>query len=370
MMEEYYVDLISNSNHLHSQDTNTNFTTVSKTPPNLSEYKRYVVGLESINIPNAFDFINPDSCYITLITRELLKKDITITISSAETFLEEINCELKQYSLRLAPNLEQDHYSLTEIGVYRGEENEFMITVDDGVFGVLISQFVRGQRGELIFQKPGTLEGSVSYYEEKTHRVSLEPSSSTPQALLDNINSELKKLLGTSTPIFALTPEHHVRYAGVSNPTKVGSFKTMQMSDHLAAILGYRTTRVFDSIGKIMVEPENTISEYEESARGKVADESPDLRAGFRYAFVYCDITEDSLVGGEQAPLLNIVPIDTEKKMISYRPTNISYKRLTRRNLDTIKLYITTETGLNIKYNNRTSPITTRLHIREVGGNV
>jgi hypothetical protein len=35
------------------------------------------------------------------------------------------------------------------------------------------------------------------------------------------------------------------------------------------------------------------------------------------------------------------------------------------RKLDTIKVYLTTETGAAIKYSNRTSPVTIRLHVKE-----
>jgi hypothetical protein len=369
-MDQLYVDLISNSNHLRDHDTNTNFTTISKTPPSLSDNKDYLVGLVSINIPNAFDIINSDTCYVMLKTRYYTPESLNVQINSKETFLEEINCELRKYRLIMSLSSDGDNnYQLSHLSDYPSDPGGIWFFENE----VFKDQTVSKGSGinesiELIFEKPGPLRIRIEYFKYIDHHLRLSELSRTSQDILDDINKQLNQTLRVNQVFFELTDKGHTRYNGleiVKIPGTVNNWRlnSLELSENLAAIFGFRNKRIFNEHA-FHFDP-NDPSRLRLLRDTTISADLFDTNAGFRYAFVYSDIVENSLVGGEQAPLLNIVPIDSRNDMTCFQPAHISYKRLTHRNLDTIRLYINTETGSSIKYSNRTSPITARLHIKE-----
>ena len=79
---DIYIDLVSNSNQLHENDNNADFTTILKNPPQLEDGKQYLVGLTALNLPNTFDLINPDSCYFEITSIDVGNKPVSIAVTS------------------------------------------------------------------------------------------------------------------------------------------------------------------------------------------------------------------------------------------------------------------------------------------------
>jgi hypothetical protein len=363
--EDLYVDLISNSNHLYEHDTNTNFNTISKTPPTLDYDKNYLVGLVSINIPNSFDIINSETFYMIIKMRYHAFAFRTVSIMSKESMLEDLNCELRTFRLILK-ELNPNQYILGTLTGYRSTEEESLTITENEIFENHSDKikYEINKPFTLIFKQPGALDLRIDYIFFDERRLNLDASSRTSHDVLRDMNKQLSLHLNINLDeLFKLTDQNHTRYKipesprveGKPNPRRINS---LELSEPLAAICGFGTKRFFDEYGF----EKDMMNFFDE---GATSEGRFDTKAGFRYCFVYSDIVENSLVGGEQSPLLNIVPIDSDRDITCFQPTHISYKRLTKRNLDTIRLYISTETGSAIKYStNRTASITARLHIK------
>src|SRR6266478_482921 len=340
-MSGVYVDLISNSGSLHKSDTNSNFTTLIKNPPNLDENKEYLVGLTSLNLPNSFELIDPDSCYFSIFYTKSERDELHVKITTAENFINEINAALQKVSLKLSPTNQENEYNMKSLGdtgdahcLLHFRKNDLLEKMSEG----LVMRVKR--KYKLIFKSAGTLPLScIQPLIEELEPLQVNLTSSgvrSVKAFLREMNKKLKRHIPIETSFFTQKTNGLILYNGLSreSPARYNTNRTVSkitLSEHLATVLGFMPDVVFN---------EHDIG----------GDDQFDVRAGFRYAFVYSDIVDHSVVGGGHAPLLDVVPIDVKQDMTCVTPMHITYKRLIRKNLDAITIQISSEVGRMLKY--------------------
>lgn len=128
------------------------------------------------------------------------------------------------------------------------------------------------------------------------------------------------------------------------------------LSRNIAEILGYRSK---DNANNIEIIDKNDTEKEKIEAR-----EFPDVTAGIRTFFVYCDLIKDKIVGNVEAQLLRTVKIDNISDPIVISYNNPQYCPLITNEFDEIEICIKNDLGNNIKFGNGKAIVT--LHFKKL----